>query len=84
MVRELGRRPKPGGHAPQRIGAPVSEHPRIPGDPASGIDDHANRRRSWHRTCRQLRIIGGNRLGADDHGIHQCPQPVQVLPVFGA
>jgi hypothetical protein len=83
MVRQLGRRrPQPCGHAPQGFGAAVSQHAHIPGDPASGIDDHADRRRSRHRTRRQLRIIGSDRLGADDHGIHQCPQPVQVLPVF--
>lgn len=84
MVRQLRRGANPGGHAPQGFGVAVNQHPGIPGDPASGIDDHADRRRSLHRTCRQLRIIGSNRLGADDYGIHQCPQPMQVLPVFGA
>jgi len=76
MVRQVRGPPNPGGHTPQGFGAAVGQHPGIPGDPASGINDHADRRRSRHRTCCQLGIIGGNRLGADDHRIHQCPQPV--------
>ena len=84
MVRQLRRRADPGGQAPQGFGVAVNQDPGIAGNPASGIDDHADRRRSLHRACRQLGIIGSNRLGADDYGIHQCPQPVQVLSVFGA
>jgi hypothetical protein len=46
------------------------------------VDDHSDRRWARHRTCRQLGIISSDRLGTDDHGIHQRTQSVQVLPIF--
>jgi glycosyltransferase 2 family protein len=81
---QLWRRSEVASYAPQGLGVAVSQHPGLAGNSALGIDDHADRRRSRHRTRRQLGIIGRDRLGTNDHGIRQRAQPVQVLPVLFA
>ena len=47
-----------------------------------GIEDDAQRVRPFHEPRRQLRVVGGNRAGADDDGVAERTQPVHMAHVL--
>src|SRR6185436_4339363 len=49
---------------------------------ARRVENHAQRTRPGHVPRRQLRIVGGDRPGADDDRIAECAQTVHVEEVF--
>ena len=52
--------------------------------PAAGIDHHTCRIRPRDAAHGQLRIVGERGADADDHGIDQSAQPVQMCEPFSA
>ena len=66
----------------QRLRRVVGEHLVVLGQPPRRIEDDAQRVRAGHVARRQLRIVGRDRAGADDHGVAQRAHAVQVQDVL--
>jgi hypothetical protein len=78
----------------QRRRRGIVEQLAIGRKPRTRIDHHAHRIRPRHVAHGQLGVVGGDRTGADDYGIHERAQPMQMdaagltrhvmgMPAFG-
>ena len=56
----------------------LDENLRLVAETAAGIDDHARRLPPGDPAYGQLRIVGYRSTDADDDGVHQSPQSVEV------
>lgn len=70
------------GRDQQRPGSPVAEDPGRSRQAASRVEHDADRTGPGNESRRQPRIVGGDRARADDHGVVQSAQPVQVANVL--
>ncbi len=68
----------------KRMRLAVGEHPVPRRQAAARIEDHADGIRALDVPDRELRVIARDGSGADDHGIAQCAQPVEMAHVLGA
>ncbi len=50
--------------------------------PAGRIEDHTDGIAARHQACRETRIVGSHCAGADDDGIAQGAQPMQMQDVL--
>lgn len=66
----------------RRLG--LAEQAQARRHPAPGVEDHAHRLASAHVAHRQQRVVLAGGAGADHHGVHQRPQPMQVRPALEA
>ncbi len=77
-----GRGRRTGNHIQRRRGV-VAEDTVMLFEPARRIEDDAQRARAGDVTGRELRVVGGDRAGADDHGITQRTHAVHVQEILG-
>ncbi|CAM3906681.1 UPF0104 family protein [Vreelandella rituensis] len=62
----------------QRSRGAVLQYSELLRSAATGVENDANGTFALNMTHAELRIVGTGGTHADDHGIHQCPQAVQV------
>ena len=66
------------GDDQQCCGSTIGEYARAWWQPPPGIQHNPDGTRARNKSRRQLRIIGGDGSGADDNGLVQRAQPVQM------
>ena len=66
----------------RRVG--IVEDSVFAAEPPAGVEDHPQRVGAGHVARGQLRIVGRDRAGADDHDVAERAHAVQVKDVLGA
>ncbi|GHC33800.1 conserved hypothetical protein [Aidingimonas halophila] len=84
MVADAGGGLRPGADCMQGGGAVILEHARGGWCPGIGVEHDTDGMAPFDMSYRQQRVVGHDGADANDHGVDQCPQTVEMRASFQA